>query len=266
MTASARVGEGIDLLTERCGATAVVTFDRPSSRNALNRRTRVALVDVLERLDADPDVRAIVLTGSDPAFSSGADVKELLAAEAYEAPPTDPATCLRALGVPVIAAVNGACVSGGLEIALACSFVLASDRARFADTHTVLGLTPGWGLSAELPAAVGAARARQMTLTGRPVDAPTALSWGLVNEVVPHEQLGDRARELAEVIAEAPRAAVASALRLYRHGHDERIGAARAREAHVLRGWSVAKDDARQRFSARRPASLRDERSLLDNT
>ncbi|MDL5351805.1 enoyl-CoA hydratase-related protein [Microbacterium sp. zg-YB36] len=258
MTNSARVGEGVDLLVERCGATAVISFDRPGARNALNRRTRTALVAILERLDADPDVRVVVLTGSDPAFSSGVDIKELLSDEAYEAPLTDPATCLRALSVPVIAAVNGACVSGALEIVLACSFVLASDRASFADTHAVLGLTPGWGLSAELPAAVGTARARQMTLTGRPVDAPTALAWGLVNEVVPHERLPDRVREVAEEIAGAPRAAIANAVRLYREGHEERLTAARQREARVLRGWGLEKGDARHRFSTRRAASLRD--------
>ncbi|MCR2793457.1 enoyl-CoA hydratase-related protein [Microbacterium sp. zg.Y625] len=91
----------------------VVAFDRPAARNALNGRTRIALVDLLARLDADPDVRVVVLTGTDPAFSSGVDVKELLAEGAYDPPPTDPARCLRAMRTPVIAAVNGACVSGG---------------------------------------------------------------------------------------------------------------------------------------------------------
>lgn len=260
------MGEGVDLLVARCGAAAVISFDRPAARNALNRHTRIALVGLLERLDADPDVRIIVVTGSDPAFSSGVDVKELLSDEPYQAPLTDPAMCLRGLSVPVIAAVNGACVSGALEIALACSFILASDRAYFADTHAVLGLTPGWGLSAELPAAVGTARARQMALTGRPVDASTALAWGLVNEVVPHDRLADRVRELAEEIARAPRAAITNATRLYREGHDERIAGAREREARVLSGWGLEKGAARERFSARRPASLRDEQSLLDNT
>src|SRR5690554_3392571 len=171
---------------ERDESVLVIRFEHPPTRNALDRATRVALVDELRDADVDSEVRCVVLTGLDPSFTSGVDARELLSDPDYVPPPVDPPTAIREVGTPVIAAVNGSCVSGGLEIALACSFIVASDRATFADTHARLGLTPGWGLSVELPATIGVARARQMTLTGLPVDAATALAWGLVNEVVPH--------------------------------------------------------------------------------
>ncbi|MCR2815365.1 enoyl-CoA hydratase-related protein [Microbacterium sp. zg.Y843] len=145
-----------------------------------------------------------------------------------------------------------------MEIALACGFIVASDRAAFADTHAVLGLTPGWGLSAELLAVVGVARARQMTLTGASVDARTALSWGLVNEVVRHLRLMDRVLGLAAAIAAAPAASVANALGLYRAGQDDRTAPAVARERRVLRDGRPAKGDARHRFDQRGDDVLRD--------
>ena len=163
----------VGLMLDRCDDALVVTFHAPTARNALTRATRVALVDELSRADADPAVRVVVVTGTDPAFTSGVDAKELLGDPEYVAPPIDPATALRRMATPTIAAVNGACVSGGLEIALACSFIIASDRAVFSDTHAKIGISPGWGLTADLPAVVGIARARQLSLTGALIDAET---------------------------------------------------------------------------------------------
>jgi enoyl-CoA hydratase len=237
-----------DLVVERSGATLVITFSAPASRNALDRATRVALVDELQAADADPAIRAIVLTGADPAFTSGVDAKELLSNPDYLAPPLDPASALRDLRTPTIAAVNGSCVSGGLEIALACSFILASERARFADTHAKIGLTPGWGLSAELPAAVGIARARQLTITGLPIDARTALTWGLVNEMLPHDELLPRAHELARAIAELDDAAIRHALTLYADGHEAAMADARRLERDATAAWKVDLDASRRRF------------------
>jgi enoyl-CoA hydratase len=240
----------IHLDLEREGPVLTVTFARPEARNALNRETRVALVDLLDDADRDPSVRVVVVTGSEPAFSAGVDAKQLLSDPAYAPPPIDPATRLRGMATPTIAAVNGACVSGAIEIVLACSFAIASHRAEFIDTHALLGLTPGWGLSAALPAAIGVARARQMTLTGLPIDARTALAWGLVNEVVDHSQLRHRVRRLAERIAGTPVAAATNAVGMYRAVDDDGTARARQRERDVSAAWEVEAVSSQERFTA----------------
>ena len=180
---------------------ATIVIDRPSRRNALDRPALRALVDAIAAADADPRVAAIVVTGIDPAFCAGVDLKADPAAGVVASPLEGEPWPHRS--TVLIAAVNGPAVTGGLELVLACDFAIASDRASFADTHVGLGSFPFWGLTARLPRAVGAARARQMCLTGEFIDAATALQWGLVNEVVPHEDLLKRASELARGVAAA---------------------------------------------------------------
>lgn len=194
---------------------AVVTLDRPERRNALDRPLLDAVSAVLTELDADAGVHAIVLTGSDPAFCSGVDLKA--AAHGVVARPQD-GPPLPAISTPLVAAVNGAAVTGGLELVLACDFAIASERASFGDTHARLGALPFWGLSVLLPEAVGVRRARQLSLTGTPIDANTALRWGLVNEVVPHEQLLPRALEICAEIGRSDRRTVRLLLEMYRAG------------------------------------------------
>lgn len=185
------------------GAVRLLTLDRPEARNALDSALRRALTRALRAAEADPEVRAVVLTGTDPAFCAGLDLREVMAAGSYVPERVNPAQQARACRTPVIAAVNGACYTGALEVALSCAFLVASERARFADTHVRIGLIAGWGGSALLPAAVGVRRARQLMLTGEPIDAATALQWGLVNEVVAHERLLPRALEIARAVAAA---------------------------------------------------------------
>lgn len=195
-------------ITEPATGVTLVTIDRPQARNALSKALREELRTELSRLDTDESVRAIILTGTDPAFCGGMDVKEIQA---------DPASA-RTIGprrgpllegrTPVIGAVNGPALTGGLELALACDWLIASDRAVFGDTHTRLGLTPGWGMTVLLTEAVGARRARQLIAGGDWIDAATAERWGLVNEVVPHEGLLDRAVEIAVAVAANDRHAV----------------------------------------------------------
>jgi enoyl-CoA hydratase len=235
---------------ERRGSTLLVVLDRPEARNAMNRATRRQLIKLMAEADADPEVRAVVLTGRDPAFSAGVDLKETLNDPHYRPPPNNPAQALRAMRTPVIAAVNGACVSGALEVALACSYVLASDRAKFADTHARIGLIPSWGLSAALPQAVGVRRARQMTLTGDFVDPQTALVWGLVNEVVPHDGLLDRALGLAASMAEVPEHATRAVLSLYSRGEGASLATALGLEAETHALWKVENTGAKERFAA----------------
>src|SRR5262249_17287933 len=146
-------------------------------------------------------VRAVVITAVDPVFSAGVDFKEVAERRAGGPSATNPGVALRSMSKPVICAVNGACVSGALEIALSSTFVVASDRARFADTHAGLGVVATWGLTALLPRAVGVRKAAEMSVTGNFVDAEEALRVGLVNHVVPHDDLLPFVQRLAADIA-----------------------------------------------------------------
>jgi enoyl-CoA hydratase len=197
----------------------VVTIHRPEAKNALNSAMRAAFVDIVAQADADEEIRAMVITATDPVFSAGVDFKEPVRGERRAvdwALRPDPAAALRAATTPSICAVNGACVSGALEIALSCTFVIASERARFADTHARLNVVAGWGLTALLPRAVGVRKAREMSITGNFVDAEEALRIGLVNHIVPHAELVARAVALARDVA--PQPAVGEVLRLYARG------------------------------------------------
>jgi enoyl-CoA hydratase len=202
-----RIAELVDgsaepLVSVRQGSSQFLIINRPAARNALTRQMRRDFPALVAAADQDETVAAIILTGVDPAFSAGVDLKER--ATSYEPPITpNPGEVLRSTRKPVIAAVNGACVTGALEMALSCSFIIASTEARFADTHARVGLVPRWGQTALLPDAIGARRARQMMLTGEFIDAHTALEWGLTNEVVAHGDLLTRCLALAERIAGA---------------------------------------------------------------
>jgi len=214
----------------------VVTIDRPDAKNALNLAMREAFIDLVAAADASPDVHALVITATDPVFSAGVDFKERIGGERRPVDWTlraDPAAALRASITPTICAVNGACVSGGLEIALSSTFVIASERARFADTHARLNVVPGWGLTALLPRAVGLRTAREMSITGNFVDADEALRIGLVNHVVPHDAVVERAVALARDIS--PNPAVREVLRLYNRGDGTSLADALALE----RDWTT---------------------------
>lgn len=217
---------------------ATVTINRPQARNALDTAVQRALPAAIEALDADGGVDVIILTGTDPAFSAGVDLKELAAGGIRLVIPRDQRGPLPARTKPLIGAINGVAVTGGFELALNCDFLVASDRARFADTHTRVGVQPGWGLTVLLPQAIGVRRARQMSLTGNYIDAPTALAWGLVNEVVPHEQLLPRCRALAADIVGNDQDGVRRMLRTYHDGSLGTADAAWTLEAKVSRDWA----------------------------
>jgi enoyl-CoA hydratase len=174
---------------------AVITIDRPEARNALSSEVLRLLPRFVNEAEERDDVDVVVLTGTDPAFSAGVDLKEAAAGGQGDADAAIGAVVESRTGPfpphtkPLIGAVNGVAVTGGLEVALACDFLIASDRARFADTHARVGVMPGWGLTVLLPQAIGVRRAREMSVTGNYVDADTALAWGLVNHVVPHDDL-----------------------------------------------------------------------------
>jgi enoyl-CoA hydratase len=193
-----------------------ITIDRPEARNAMTLAMRERIVEVFTSASDDDDVDVVVITGgADPSFSGGADLKEIQAPGGLPKR-INPTTAVRACVKPTIAAVNGVCVTGALELALACDMIVASERARFADTHAKAGLMPGWGMSAALPTAVGRRKAVELSLTGTFIEADEALRIGLVNHVVPHEELLTYVYELAQSIRANNRDAVRRQVALYR--------------------------------------------------
>ena len=184
---------------------ATVTMNRPEARNALSSAVLKLLPQRLKDAEADPDVDVIILTGTDPAFSAGLDLKELgssarnLGSGGADGNPN--ADGVRGpfprLTKPLIGAVNGVAITGGFELALNCDFLVASERAKFGDTHARVGVMPGWGLTVLLPQAVGVRKAREMSLTGNFMLAEEALAFGLVNHVVAHDDLIPFTRKLA---------------------------------------------------------------------
>lgn len=195
---------------------ATVTLNRPDKLNTLSIRLRQELAAAVAVLEADPQVQVLILTGAGRAFTAGLDLDE------WAAPGLSPAGALEhdavaAIGQfsgPVIGAINGLCITGGLEMALACDLLLAASDTRFADTHVKVGLLPGWGGSVRLVARIGLHRAKEMALTGRFVAADEALAWGLVNRVVPPERLLPEAQDLARALLANPADGVARYKRL----------------------------------------------------
>jgi enoyl-CoA hydratase len=185
---------------------AVVTFNRPEAMNALSRALRGALQKAIAELDADPEVKVLILTGAgERAFTAGLDLKELgtdglYAANARE-PEENPARAVLACSKPIIGAINGVAITGGFEVALACDVLICSTNARFADTHARVGITPGWGLSQKLSRAIGPYRAKELSLTGNFLSAQQAYDWGLVNRVVEPHELMPAALKLAGEMA-----------------------------------------------------------------
>jgi enoyl-CoA hydratase len=225
------------LLLEVGERIAVITLNRPARRNALTNAMIRGLPELIAEVDARDDVDAIVVTGSDPAFCAGLDLDELAGStenlhdggKRYPVPPTTK---------PVIGAVNGAAVTGGLEIALACDFLIASDRARFADTHARVGVVGGWGASAKLPHIMGVRNALAMSLTGRFVDADEAFRLGLVTEVVPHDELMSRTRAVAAQIMANDTATVRALLPLIREAGRTTLKEALANEHEASVAWA----------------------------
>jgi enoyl-CoA hydratase len=234
------------VLVEVDDAVATVTLNRPDARNALNRDLRKAIPTTLLELDAREDISAIVLTGADPAFCAGIDLKELAAGSGAlsENAATGQSGVTRGpfpdMDTPVIGAINGVAITGGFELALACDFLIASERARFADTHARVGIMPGWGLTVLLPEAVGHRRAKELSTTGNFLDAATALAWGLVNHVVPHDELLPVCQQLGRDIATVDRRAVRRMLQTYDEGALRDGAGAWALEGDVSVAWQGA--------------------------
>ena len=182
---------------------ALVRINRPQARNALNAEVRQGINTVFPQLDADSEVRCIVLAGSDTVFAAGADLKERAAMDVVDAVKFIPSQGIRNCRKPVIAAVNGYALGGGCEYAMQCDIILANDKAKFGQPEIKVGLVPGAGGTQRLPRAIGKFNAMWMLLTGNFVSAADALRMGLVCEVI-EGNCEPRAIELAKQIAELP--------------------------------------------------------------
>jgi enoyl-CoA hydratase len=196
------------VLTERDGAVAMLTLNRPDALNALSDALMIELVERLQELDRDGEVRCIVLAGNDKAFAAGADIAELArssAIELYYQRRIERWDTIRGLWTPLVAAVSGYCLGGGCELALACDLIVASESAKFGQPETGVGVIPGAGGTQRLTRAVGKALAMDVILSGRFLTAQEALAAGLVARVVGEgEWLDEAKRVAAEIAAKAP--------------------------------------------------------------
>jgi enoyl-CoA hydratase/carnithine racemase len=222
------------VLYELSGNVLRITLNRPERRNALNRLAYAEIEAAFRAASADPDVRCVVVTGADPAFCSGEDVKEMMtgepraATERVEPKPTPAAMAALDCTKPVIAAVNGSAVGWGMELALYADIRIASEKAQFAELFVKRGLVSDVGGFLRLPALVGPAKAAELLFTGDAIDAREAARIGLVSEVLPHGELLPRADSLAQRIAANPPLAVCAlkeGLRKTAYGDPREIGA-----------------------------------------
>ncbi len=204
-----------NILVKTEGAVGVITLNRPQALNALNAQLLDELGTVLETFDADNSVRAIVLTGSEKAFAAGADIKEMAHKSAAQMSAENifgrAQTRVGAIKKPIVAAVSGYALGGGCELAMMCDFILASDTAKFSQPEVTIGIMPGMGGTQRLVRAVGKAKAMDMILTGRMMDAAEAERAGLVARVVPAAELMAETMKVAGKIAEQSLPVIATA-------------------------------------------------------
>lgn len=199
--------ENQNILCETESGVATVTVNRPDSLNALNSHVLAELECVLYRVEQDPGVRVVIVTGAgDKAFVAGADIKEMAAMNSLEAHRFANLGQRVMLGIekmskPVIAAVNGYALGGGLELALACDLIYASENAKLGFPEVTLGIMPGFGGTQNLARLIGPSRAKELVFSGRMIGAQKALAWGVVNEVLPQAELAAKVQELARDIA-----------------------------------------------------------------
>lgn len=237
------------IVLERDGAVALITLNRPKQLNALNQAVIGELLAVLDELAADDAIRALVLTGSgDRAFAAGADIGELaqlesatqgrrLATRSHEL-----GRKMAALPKPIIAAINGFALGGGLELALACDMRLAGDTAQLGLPEVTLGILPGWGGTQRLPRLIGPGMAKLLMMTGERVNAPEALRLGIVERVLPQAELLDAARQLAQKIADMPPLSVAAIKQAVDHGSNMPLDEANAYEAGLFAELVMTED------------------------
>jgi enoyl-CoA hydratase len=193
-----------NIVSEKKGAVGLITLNRPSVRNALNRQLMTELCSALTSFESDQGIGAAVITGGSVFFSAGADIKEMSDKTMVEAYLGDMGRLwdkVASYPKPLVAAVNGYAFGGGLELAMACDIIVCSEDAKFGQPEINIGIMPGAGGTQRLPRLVGKNRALEMVLTGKPIDAREAYMLGLVNRVVPAETVLEQAMNIAKEIA-----------------------------------------------------------------
>lgn len=198
-----------NIILEKEEDIAILTFNRPEAMNALNNQTRAEFVQAIDDIAADENIKVLILTGSGKAFVAGADIKEFARTTPYDA------HNIKRLGAlvdnlqkPVIAAVNGFCLGGGNELAMGCDIIIASEKAKFGQTEINIGIIPGGGATQRLQRLVGICKAKELIFTGDIIRADEALRIGLINRVVPPEELMPTVKEMAKKIASKSAAAL----------------------------------------------------------
>lgn len=235
-----------DVHVEIRGATAVVEIRRPP-HNFFDASLITHLANTFEQIDADRSLRAIVLCSHGKSFCAGHDFKADSSADARRAARTElyeSAQRMFASETPLIGAIQGAAIGGGLGLAMVCDFRVASSEARFSAPFVKLGLSPGFGLTYTLPRVIGVQKTALLTYSGRRIDGQLAFEWGLVDELAPAAQLRERAIALADEIAAAAPLAVVAARRTLRGELAEAVGLAMERESSVQQFLSETEDCA----------------------
>jgi enoyl-CoA hydratase len=253
------------VLTEVRGPIGIATLNRPEALNALNTPLLDALADTLEAWDADPAVRVMVVTGSDKAFAAGADIKEMAPKSFAEMHRENifggQIDRIARIAKPVIAAVAGFALGGGCELAMALDILLAADTAKFGQPEITLGIMPGLGGSQRLVRAVGKAKAMELCLTGRMMDAAEALAAGLAARVVPAAELMAEAVKLAEKIAAQPLPAAAMVKDAVNRAFEMPLAEGLAYERRAFHAMFATHDqkEGMAAFSAKRKPDFKDE-------
>ncbi|MFQ5999772.1 MAG: enoyl-CoA hydratase/isomerase family protein [Candidatus Bathyarchaeia archaeon] len=229
-----------NILYEKSEGIATITINRPKALNALNEETIQEILSTLDDAEKDKNIRVVVITGAgDRAFSAGADINMMKAGGALEARRTSQlgqrmANRVEELEKPVIAAINGYALGGGLELAMACDLRIASENARLGQPEINIGLIPGWGGTQRLPRFVGKGKAKEMIFTGKMIDAKTAEQLGLVNRVVPPEQLKSAVKQLAEELLNKPPIAIKLAKELINNSTETNLRTGIAHESEAF--------------------------------
>ena len=239
---------------EKQGRVAILTISRPEALNALNSQVLADLDVVLDQVEQDDEVYAVVLTGEGRSFVAGADIgemKEFSAVDGKRLGTRGGSVFLKLenLSKPVIAAVNGFALGGGCELAMACDIRLASEKAKFGQPEVGLGITPGFGGTQRLPRIVGVSKAMELILTGKVIGAAEAKNIGLVSDVYPPEELMDRAMEMALAICANAPIAVAESKRCIRMGMQTDITTGSAFEAEAF-GVTCGTEDKNEGMGA----------------
>ncbi len=250
-----------NILVEQDPPIAVVRLNRPEVLNALSPEVMAALCGSLEELDADPLIRAIIITGDDRAFAAGADLRVMAGASSMDMVAANTRSYwerLRRLAKPLIAAVSGYAFGGGCELAMQCDMIIASETAVFAQPEVKVGIMPGAGGTQRLARAIGPYRAMEMILTGSALYAREALAHGLVNRVVPVERCLDEARELARAIAAGPEVSIRFAREAVRVGVENTIreGLEVERRNFLLLFDTPDQEEGMQAFLEKRPPNF----------